>query len=128
MKKMVSICILILSSAVYALSLVPIVVGGNDDFDACMSVGIIKNVKVDLIANMLAVRSGPSKKYSVVDKLKSGSIVWMCSNKGKWVGVVYPGPKVDSCEVSSPINPAQTYKGRCKSGWIHNSSVGVAAG
>lgn len=100
---------------------VPVIVGGNGDIDACMSVGEIKN-------SAAKVRKGPSAKYTETDLLEAGRIVWLCSNNGQWVGIVYPSINQGTCEVSSPINPEQPYKGKCNSGWILESDIELAAG
>ena len=101
---------------------VPVMVGGEEDFDACGS--------LDEATTPLEVRSGPGNQYAVVDRLDRGARVTACENAGDggWAGVVYSGEPEPDCGVSSPIPERQPYKGACKSGWVPAAGLTVLAG
>jgi len=107
---------------------VPIVVGGNGDFDACQSVGQIVGLdpKGD---GFLSVRSGPGgKPYREIDRLYNGNRVFICGEKGPWLAVVYGQSPDGGCGVGTPWPIRQPYTGPCDSGWIHSRYVRVIAG
>lgn len=107
----------------------PVIVGSDDNLDACPSLGEVfgLNPKGD---GFLAVRSGASTRYALIDKLHKGQKVFICSTSknGNWYGVVYSHRDVDDCGVTSPVNPAQPYKGKCKSGWVNAHWIKLLAG
>jgi len=102
-------------------SVVPVMIGGEPDMDAC-SLGIIGGLSAN---GFLAVRSGASTKYPIIDKLHNGDSVSMCDTKGKWEGVVYGkncrGSGQDS--PSSIIPKRKRYEGSCNSGWIYSKWI-----
>lgn len=109
---------------------VPVMVGGDDGVDACMSLGEVVglNPKGD---NFLAVRRGPGTKYKKIDEIHTGDEIFVCDEKGDWYGVVYPDLNEDEdmdCEVSSPIEERDEYSGDCISGWVHSRYVEIIAG
>jgi len=59
----------------------------------------------------LAIRSGPSSKYKLLEKLVNGDYVKGCSVKGNWVKVIYgcveSGENVDDTSI------------KCKWGWAY---------
>ncbi|WP_193315863.1 integron, partial [Poseidonibacter ostreae] len=114
MRKKIVIGLLVLGSSLFAEKSVPVMVGGDSDFDACGGTGIIKGLKVNG-DGFLAVRKGPDSKYKMIDKLYNGNNVWLCDTKGKWEGVVYG----KNCGVGGTIPKRQKYSGQCKSGWIY---------
>jgi len=107
----------------------PVVVGGDDNLDACSGLGAVSglNAKGD---GFLAVRSGANVAYPLVDKLTEGREVYICNKSvdGKWLGVVYSHDNGDDCGVTSPVNPARPYKGPCKSGWVNARWIKWLAG
>jgi hypothetical protein len=107
----------------------PVIVGSDDNLDACPSLGVVSglNPKRD---GFLAVRSGASTKHALIDKLQKGQKVFICSTSkdGNWYGVVYSHGDVDDCGVTSPVNTAQPYKGKCKSGWVNAHWIKLLAG
>ena len=107
----------------------PVIVGSDDNLDACPSLGVVSGLKLKG-DGFLAVRSGASTKYALIDKLQQGQKVFICntSKDGNWFGVVYSHGNVDDCGVSSPVNPAQQYKGKCKSGWVNAHWIKLLAG
>lgn len=104
---------------------VPVMVGGNGHLDACVSLGQVNSANSQ---GTVKVRHGPARNYKVIDTLKTGHFAWMCSVDGQWTGIVYPPSNDGVCDESSPINPAQPYKGRCRSGWIESSMISLIAG
>ena len=110
-------------------NVVPVMVGSNDNLDACSGLGVVTGLKSKR-HGFLAVRAGPSQKFEIVDKLKASQKVYICSSSedGKWYGVVYSPNQTDECGVTSPINPTQPYKGKCKSGWVNDHWIKLVAG
>lgn len=107
----------------------PVIVGSDDDLDACSSLGMVSglNPKGD---GFLAVRSGKNATAPLVDKLLENQKVFICntSKDGKWLGVVYSLDNINDCGVTSAVNPAQPYKGKCKSGWVSTRWIKLLAG
>lgn len=106
----------------------PVMVGGTEDLDACHSEGIVSGLDPEGDA-FLAVRAAANANARMLDKLPEGKKVYICDSSpdGKWLGIVYTKKGID-CGVSSPIRPAQPYKGRCHSGWVSQKWVKVTAG
>jgi hypothetical protein len=103
-------------------SIVPVMIGGEPDMDAC-SVGIIGGLSAN---GFLAVRSGASTKYPIIDKLYNGDSVSMCDTKGKWEGVVYGKDCRSSGRRDAPssiIPKRKHYEGSCNSGWIYSKWI-----
>ncbi len=101
-------------------------VGGEAELDACASVGEVHRLNPDG-DNFLAVRAGPGSAHVMKDKLHSKAQVYMCDQRGAWVGIVY-GPDDVDCGVSSPIAERQSYAGACASGWVHGRYIKLIAG
>ncbi len=105
---------------------VDVMIGGDPNYDACGSLGVVAglNPQGD---NFLAVRSGPGTKYDQIDSLFSGNEVFLCDQRGRWHGIVYGTPGAD-CGVSSPVAGHQAYFGSCRSGWVFDRYIRVIAG
>jgi len=93
--------------------------GGDPDFDACGSYGVV-------LVTTVAVRYDKSNKM-VFDKIEAGTMVTACEYKGDYTGVVYGKPKQD-CGTGGPIKDRKEYKGPCKSGWIKSAFYELLAG
>lgn len=128
MKTIVLLFVLFYSYTIYAVDAVPIVVGGDENMDACSSLAMVNNLKADLVDDHFAVRSGPSTKHAIIDKLKMRTPLWVCREKDGWLGVVYQGTSVIDCGVSSTIYPERPYKGPCHSGWVREAGIEIVAG
>jgi hypothetical protein len=104
----------------------PVLVGGHDGLDACMTLGQVTRLdpKGD---NFLAVREGPGTRYGKLDEIHTGDALHICDQKGKWFGVVYGEDGVD-CQVSSPIAARNPYAGPCAAGWVHSDFIELIAG
>lgn len=118
------------SMAVAKDSSVPVMIGEfGDDMDACMSIGAVSglNPKGD---GFLAVRSGPAGHYKLLDKLKEGKQVFLCSSSKDelWHGIVYTSDANVDCGVGSPVKSARAYEGPCQFGWVSNKWIKVIAG
>ena len=105
---------------------VPVTIGGDQYLDACAGKGVITGLdpRGD---GFLAVKAGPGPRYKRVDKLFNGEQVYLCSDHGKWFGVVYSKTK-QKCNVTTPWAKPLPYTGPCRSGWIHKSYVKITAG
>lgn len=105
---------------------VAVKVGGEADLDACGGVGEVYRLNPDG-DNFLAVRAGPGSAHRMTDKLHSKDLVFMCDERGAWIGVVY-GPDGVDCGVGTPIAKRQAYVGACASGWVHSRYIKLIAG
>ena len=114
----------------------PVMVGGNAEFDACPSLGMVVKLgprrAQDPKSGFLSVRSGPGgAAYFEMDRLHNGDEILICGSSGPWQAVVYPGrgQTMEDCgPLGSPIRVRRAYEGPCRSGWIHRNYVEVTAG
>jgi hypothetical protein len=106
------------------LSAIPVRIGGDANFDACSSVGVVSGLQT----GQLRVRSGPGTQYRKVDAVGKGQLLWLCGQDGPWQAVVYTRNEAESCGVSSPVVPEVDYTGPCQSGWVHEDYVSLVAG
>ncbi|MBD3729879.1 MAG: integron [Sphingomonadales bacterium] len=118
--------------AIDPVAALPVMVGGQEDMDACMSLGYVDhlNPKGD---NFLSVRAQPRAGAPETYRVKAGHMLWLCdeSRDGKWYGVVFqPAERMEDwadCNVSTPL-PRGPYRGPCRSGWVAKRFVELAAG
>lgn len=105
---------------------VPVLAGGEAEFDACGAQGVVRGLdpKGD---GFLAVRAGPGSKHAMLDKVRNGAIVNLCDRRGDWLGVVYSHETRD-CGVGTPWPRRGVYSGPCRSGWVHRKFVADYAG
>jgi hypothetical protein len=110
---------------------VPVIVGEQEDLDACGSWAEVYglNPKGD---GFLAVRGGPGTDRALRDRLREGDGFFVCgmSSNGKWIAIVYPraGQTADVCGVSGVVSKAHAYRGPCASGWVNAAWVRILAG
>ena len=105
---------------------VPIIAGGEEDFDACGSQGVVRGLDAGG-DRFLAVRAGPSSKHAMLDKVFNGAILNLCDERGNWLGVVYSHETKD-CGVGTPWARRQDFSGPCRSGWVDSKYVAGFAG
>ena len=108
---------------------VPVViqeVSEDNDGDACGANGVIEGLDPSG-DGFLAVRSGPSSKFREIDRLYNGEEVYLCTQKGRWIGIVY-SKRANQCNVSTGWRATVPYTGPCKSGWVHANWVRAFAG
>ena len=122
--RLILAAVLILAAAPLAAA-EPVRVGGNDGLDACMTLGAVTGLKRDG-DNFLAVREGPGTRFPKIDELPQGYRIWLCDEKGGWIGIVYGHP--NRCGVDTPMARRQAYKGPCASGWVSAKYVKELAG
>ena len=104
----------------------PVLVGGEPTSDACPSQGVVHGLSPGG-SGYLAVRSGPSRHFPMIDRLRNGDSVYFCDERGDWIGIVY-GPDPTICGVSAPLVERQPYAGACQSGWAHRKWLALVAG
>lgn len=107
---------------------VPVMAGGEPNLDACLGTGVIEGLdpRGD---GFLSVRSGPGgRKYREIARVYNGMRVYICDQKGPWLGVVYSTKSSAECNVTSPWSKRMAYTGPCNYGWIHSKYVGDLAG
>lgn len=114
------------TSSSHAVSSIPVMIGGEPEFDACGGVGEVRNLNPHG-DGFLAVRKGPGTEYSKIDRLTNGSQVYFCDKQGEWIGIVY-GKSLQDCGVSSPVPRKKPYIGPCQSGWAHRKWLVMIAG
>jgi len=105
---------------------VPVMAGGDSDFDACGSQGVVRGLDPHG-DGFLAVRAGPGSGHAMLDKVYNGYILNLCDQRGNWLGVVYSHETMD-CGVGTPWPRRQAYTGPCHSGWVYRKFVGDYAG
>ena len=114
-------------AALAASPSVPVMAGTVADLAACMTLGEVRGLNPDG-DGFLAVRSGPGADHAMLDKLHEGQRVFMCDERGAWIGIVYSNdPDVD-CGVTSPWPRRAAYRGPCRSGWAHRRWIKAIAG
>ncbi len=108
---------------------VPVMVGGEADYDACMALGEVTGLDPDG-DNFLSVRTGPGTRYREKQRLGSAHKVIVCEERGAWLGIVYADRSggYGDCGVFTPIEERQRYRGPCKSGWVFGRYVRMLAG
>ncbi|MDA7946167.1 MAG: SH3 domain-containing protein [Hyphomicrobiaceae bacterium] len=101
---------------------VPVMEIADGDFDTC-AFGKVSglNPRGD---NFLAVRAGPGTSYRMLDKIRTDDKVWLLSNKGDWIGIVYGVDEVNC----SPVKADRPYEGPGKTGWVHRKFITLLAG
>jgi hypothetical protein len=105
---------------------VPIMLGGNDSYDACSGAGVVSGLS-PRGDGFLSVRSGPRRNYAELDRIYGGNAVHICGSRGAWTAIVYSGDGRD-CGVGSPWPKRLAYTGPCKYGWVSSRYVAVTAG
>lgn len=109
---------------------VPVMAGGQADYDACGSVARVTGLN-PRGQNYLSLRSGPASTARELARLRPGQLVWDCdaSPDKQWIGVVYSPPGNDlDCGVGTPIARRQPYRGPCLSGWAASRFLELVAG
>lgn len=119
-----SLVLLMIPSALAQPAAVPVLVGGEAEFDACGGTGRVRGLDPKGDA-FLSVRAGPSSQARETDRLAEGDEVALCDRRGRWLGVVYGR---GSCGVATPIERREPYRGPCRSGWVFESFVRLDAG
>lgn len=106
----------------------PVTIGQYPNLDACVGYGEVTGLDPNG-DNFLSVRSGPGgRPYREIDRVHTGDGLALCSRRNAWYGVVYGGP-ADACGVTRPVSSPRSYKGPCRSGWVHSRYVrGIAGG
>lgn len=105
----------------------PVMAGGEADFDACGSQGLVRDLNLQSSDGFLAVRAGPGSGYAMRDKVYNGYVLHVCDERGPWLGVVY-SHKTEDCGVGTPWPQARAYTGPCRVGWVFRKYVKDYAG
>ncbi len=104
---------------------IPIPIEASDT-DACGANGVVHGLD-PAGDGFLSVRTSPGSKHRELDRLYNGQAVFICANKGSWLGIVYT-KEFRECNVTSPWPASQPYTGPCRSGWVHQNWIRVTAG
>jgi hypothetical protein len=109
---------LLLTSLTSTRAAEPIMFGGSADIDACSPAREVKGPPFNTAYAPL--QEGPSDTDAVIAKLTAGQFLFVCADKGDWLGVVVVDINTDrtTCGLTGPIATRTVYQGPCKSGWI----------
>ena len=121
-----AVALLLATTAAQAAAPVPVMVGGDEDMDACPSLAQVGGAKSGLVS----VKAGPSTDQPEIDRLANGEFAYTCEDSGEWTGVVYRHGKqmAPDCGVGSNQAERTPYRGPCKSGWVRSKWLTVVAG
>ncbi len=86
-------------------------------FDACGANGVVAGLDPSE-EGFLAVRGGPGTQYGEIDRLHNGEQVYLCSERGKWLSVVYSKQR-QNCDAPTP----PSHSGACGVGWVHRNWI-----
>lgn len=100
--------------------------GGSDSYGPCSTAQVMG---VDRPGDLLNVRAGPSMRHPILARLPNGRNVYACTRRGNWFGIVFaipPGPFASTpgpgdCNVLAPRRTNSSYRGPCRSGWVHEA-------
>jgi hypothetical protein len=110
---------------------VPVVVGEQQDLDACGGWAVVHGLNPEG-DGFLAVRAGPGVSFAMRDRLRERDGLYVCggSDDGVWLSVVYPreGQDAADCGVSSALPAPRTYRGPCGWGWVRADWIRILAG
>jgi hypothetical protein len=105
---------------------VPVVIQGDLQIDPCSN-GVVVGLNPHG-DGFLSVRSGPGTRYRELGRLYNGQQVYICAERGAWLGIVFERPWRTGCNVTTPWPETQPYTGPCRSGWVHRRWVKLWAG
>jgi hypothetical protein len=106
---------------------VAVMAGRDASLDACRSEGRVKGLD-SAGDGYLAVRAGPGPQFSELDELGNGQPVYICDQKGKWLGIVYTRMPATDCGVSNVWRKPAPYRGPCSTGWVYGDWIAETAG
>lgn len=110
----------------HADSPTPVMIGGNDGLDACLTLGSVVSPEG---LNDVSVYSKPDGSSTVIERLASGTYIMICDSSGDaWSGIVFAGDNSPSCKVTSSSEARHPYQGECKSGWVKTIVIEILAG
>jgi hypothetical protein len=75
----------------------------------------------------LAVRREPGEKYSIIDTLNNGKMVYTCNESGEWLFIYYEAVN-RPCKSRLPAGLDARNATTCKSGWVKRKWVNVLSG
>ena len=104
---------------------IPVAIQASKVEDACAN-GVVHGLN-PYGDSFAAVRSGPGLRYTRLDKLYNGQLIYICVDAGDWWGIVYTKAGQD-CNVSTPWPKSRHYTGPCRSGWAHKRWIQLTAG
>ena len=100
----------------------PIIERADGDLDTC-AFGQVAGLKKHG-DGFLAVRSAPGSSYRKLDEIHNGDRVWIYSQVGDWMGIVYDVDFVDC----GPITKDQPVRAKGRKGWVHSNWIRLLAG
>jgi len=112
------------SERIKAIEGVPVMVGGDVEFDACESAAELTFFENEEVK----IYSAPDEKSNIKDLISKKILVSVCDSSDGWFGIVYSADENVRCGTGSPIKTRQAYEGPCKSGWVKESNLGGWAG
>jgi hypothetical protein len=120
---LLSIAVLAMGSAAAAqLPRVPVPVYASERFYGCSDAFIRGLEGTD---GFLALRAGPSMRERMLARLPANANVYACVRRGNWFGIVVEqhGQRT-GCDVRRHWARTASYRGPCRSGWVHYDYLG----
>jgi len=102
--------------------LVSIIERASDDLDTC-ALAEVSGLKSNG-DGFLAVRSAPGSSHPKIDEVQNGDRLWVFTEIGDWLGVVYATKNVEC----SPVEKDREVQTDGKKGWVHKNWVTIIAG
>lgn len=108
---------------------VPIVIGGDKQFNACAGTGEVIGLDSKR-GEFLSVQTGPDRAYREIDRLFNGNKVYICDQRGSWYSVIYSEGRelTQQCGVGKPWETRQAYTGPCRYGWAQMRYIRTISG
>ncbi|HEY2750987.1 hypothetical protein [Phenylobacterium sp.] len=76
---------------------------------------------------VVGVLNGPTRGNKTVGQLRRGDQVFVCSESGEWLGVVYKGHG-RPCRGGTPAGLDVRRTPHCASGWVRKDQVDILSG
>jgi len=112
--------VLACSEPIETIKEMPVMVGGEVEFDACGSAAELTFFEKEKVK----IFSAPDEKSNIRDLVSKKILVSVCDSSNGWFGIVYSTDENVRCGTGSPIKIRQAYAGPCKSGWVKESNLG----
>ncbi|MBP0437989.1 integron [Tianweitania sediminis] len=104
----------------------PVMIEGGTGLDPCSN-AYVKGLDPNG-DGWLAVKAAPDIKSKRIDKIHNGQEVFVCAERGDWLGVVYIKGDFEPCGVTTDWRETAPYTGPCSSGWAHRKFIEIYAG
>lgn len=104
----------------------PVMMLGGHDTDPCGN-GHVSSAPGEGDSD-LTVHSAPEANAAGIGALYKGQVLYVCQEKGDWLGIVYTDDSKKNCNTTTPWKETAPYTGPCSSGWVERKYVEITAG